>query len=122
MRYPALVIFEGFFPCASLRLLLRFFMVYFRILKLNKTPCYSTYGENLQEVFLMLIVVVILPHWRFFISFHLLSDVIPHPSASYHRVFTPILYFQISLLQNDSRQFHFTFSGLFILPRVLRFS
>ena len=37
-----------------------------------------------------------------------------HPSVSYRRVFTPILYFQPSSLQSDSRHFHFNFSGLFI--------
>ena len=47
--------------------------------------------EILQEVFVMLVVVAVcfFPHWRFFIS--LLVDVIPHPSVSYRRVFTPIL-------------------------------
>ena len=46
-----------------------------------------------------------LPHWRFFIS--LLFDIIPHPSVDYRRVFTPILYFQPSPSQSDSRHFHF---------------
>ena len=40
-------------------------------------------------------------------KFHLLFDIIPHPSVDYHRVFTPILYFQPSPSQNDSRYFHF---------------
>ena len=43
--------------------------------------------------------------------FHSLPfDVIPHPSVSYRRVFTPILYFQPSSFQSDSWQFHFTLS------------
>ena len=69
--------------------------------------------ENLQEVFVMLIVVVVIfAHWRFLIS--LFIDVIPHPSVSYRRLFTPILYFQPSSLQSNSRRCHFNFSGLFI--------
>ena len=54
---------------------------------------------------LVVVVVVFLPHWRFFIS--LLFDIIPHPSVDYRRVFTPILYFQPSPSQSDSRHFHF---------------
>ena len=47
--------------------------------------------------------------------FHsLLFDIIPHPSVNYHRVFTPILYFQPSSSQSDLPHFHFNFSGLFI--------
>ena len=38
---------------------------------------------------------------------HLLFIIIPHPSVDYRRVFTPILYFQPSPSQSDSRQFHF---------------
>ena len=53
---------------------------------------------------LVVVVVVFLPHWRFFIS--LLFDIIPHPSVDYRRVFTPILYFQPSPSQSDSRHFH----------------
>ena len=71
--------------------------------------------EKLKEVFVMLVVVVVVVvclHWRFFIS--LLFDVIPHPSVSYHWVFTPILYSQSSSSQSDSLHFHFNFSGLFI--------
>ena len=54
---------------------------------------------------MLVVVVVFLPHWRFFIS--LLFDIIPHPSVDYRRVFTPILYFQPSPSQSDSRHFHF---------------
>ena len=38
---------------------------------------------------------------------HLLFDIIPHSSMDYRWVFTPILYFQASPLQIDSRYFHF---------------
>ena len=38
---------------------------------------------------------------------HLLSAIIPHPSVDYREVFTPILYFQPSPSQSDSRYFHF---------------
>ena len=41
---------------------------------------------------------------------HFLFDIIPHPSVDYHQVFRPILYFQPSLSQNDSR--HFLFSTI----------
>ena len=44
----------------------------------------------------------------------LLFDVIPHPSVSYRRVFTPILYCQPSSSQSDLRQFHFNISGPFL--------
>ena len=43
----------------------------------------------------------------FFLHSHLLFDVIPHPFVDYRRVFTPILYFQPSPSQSDSRHFHF---------------
>ena len=72
----------------------------------TKLPAMVLAWENFQEVFVMLVVVVVfLPHWRFFIS--LLFDIIPHPSVDYRRVFTPILYFQPSPSQSDSRHFHF---------------
>ena len=78
--------------------------------------------ENLQEVFVMLVfVVVVFPHWRLFIS--LLLDVISHPSVSYRRVFTPILYFQLSSSQSDSRHFFINFTGQFIFtPSATVFS
>ena len=73
----------------------------------TKLPAMVLAWENFQEVFVMLVVVVVfLPHWRFFIS--LLFDIIPHPSVDYRRVFTPILYFQPSPSQSDSRHFHFS--------------
>ena len=72
----------------------------------TKLPAMVLAWENFQEVFVMLVVVVVfLPHWRFFIS--LLFDIIPHPSVDYRRVFTPILYFQPSPSQSDLRHFHF---------------
>ena len=43
----------------------------------------------------------------------LLFNVIPHSSVSYRQVFTPILYFQPSSSQSDSRHFHFNFSEPF---------
>ena len=43
-----------------------------------------------------------------FLHSHFLLDVIPHPSVDYRRVFTPILYFQPSPSQSDSRHFHFS--------------
>ena len=48
------------------------------------------------------------------VVFHsLLFDVMPHSSVSYHRVFTPILYFQPSSSQRDWHHFHFNLSGPF---------
>ena len=38
---------------------------------------------------------------------HLLFDIILHPSVDYRRVFAPLLYFQSSSLQGNSRHFHF---------------
>ena len=54
--------------------------------------------------------------------FSLLFNFIPHPSVDYRWVFTPILYFQPSPSQNDSRDFHFQpFRDLLftVLPRAL---
>ena len=53
----------------------------------------------------------------------LLFDVVSYSSVSYHRVFTPILYFQSSSSQSDLRHFHLTFLGFSVtgLPRVPRF-
>ena len=38
---------------------------------------------------------------------HFLFNIIPHPSVDYRQVFRPILYFQPSPSQSDSRHFHF---------------
>ena len=53
----------------------------------------------------------------------LLFDVILRSSVSYCQVFTPILYFQPSSSQSDSRHFHLTFLGFSVtaLLRVLWF-
>ena len=64
------------------------------------------------EVFVMLVVVVVV--FTSLEVFHsLLFDVISHPSVSYRRVFTPIIYFQPSSSQSDLRHFHFNLSWLF---------
>ena len=42
-----------------------------------------------------------------FLYLHFLFDIIPHSSVDYSQVFRPILYFQSTLLQSDSRHFHF---------------
>ena len=43
-----------------------------------------------------------------FLYSHFLFDIIPHPSVDYRQVFRPILYFQPSPSQSDSRHFHFS--------------
>ena len=53
--------------------------------------------ENLVKVFVML-------------DYFTGGEVIPHPSVSYRRVFTPILNFQPSSSQSDSRHFQCNFS------------
>ena len=70
----------------------------------SKLPAMVLAWENLQEVFAMLVVVVL---------HSLLFDVVPRPSVSYCQVFTPILYFQPSSSQSDSRHFHFNLYGPF---------
>ena len=40
-------------------------------------------------------------------SYFCFFNVMPRPSVDYHRVFTPILYFQSSPSQSDSQHFHF---------------
>ena len=39
---------------------------------------------------------------------HFLLDIILHPSVDYHQIFRPILYFQTSPSQSDSRHFYFS--------------
>ena len=43
-----------------------------------------------------------------FLHSHFLFDIIPHSSVDYCQVFTPILYFQPSPSQSNSRHFHFS--------------
>ena len=43
-----------------------------------------------------------------FLYSHFLFDIIPHPSVDYRQVFRPILYFQPSPSQSDSRHFYFS--------------
>ena len=52
---------------------------------------------------------------------HFLFDIIPHPSVDYRQVFRPILYFQPSPSQSDSRHFHFFNYSIIFLLRVLGF-
>ena len=81
-------------------------------------------GRTPSEVFVMLVVVVlhfvvvVLHSILFFILlllffFSFLLNIIPHPSVDYRRVFKPILYFQPSPWQGDSRHFHFNLSEIF---------
>ena len=69
--------------------------------------------ESLQEVFVMLVVIVV------FFSFTGGFSVIvfrrhPSPFPEPSLVFTPILYFQPTSSQSNSQHFHFNFSGFFI--------
>ena len=52
---------------------------------------------------------------------HFLFNIIPHPSVDYRQVFRPILYFQPSPSQSDSRHFHFFNYSIIFLLRVLGF-
>ena len=45
-----------------------------------------------------------------------------HPSVDYRRVFIPILYFQPSSSQGDSRHFHFQLSRYLLAARALHCS
>ena len=87
----------------------------------TKTPSDVTLlGRTSSEVFVMLLFFIFDLHFVVVSSFvdvlhfvvvlhsHFLSDVIPHPSVDYRRVFTPILYFQPSPSQSDSRHLHFS--------------
>ena len=58
------------------------------------------------------VVVVVFTSLELFHS--LLFDVIPHPSVSYRRVFTSILYFQVNSSQSDLRHLYVNFSERFI--------
>ena len=87
-----------------------------------KLPAMILAWENLQEFFCDIACCCCFTSLEVFLP-SLLLDVISHSSVSYRRVFTPILYFQPSSSQSDSRYFHLTFLGFCItaLPRVLRF-
>ena len=91
--------------------------------KLNKTPNDGTLlGRTSEEVFVVSsfhfhsifdIHFIFVSSFRCCSSFvdvlhsHLLSNIIPHPSADYGRIFTTILYFQPSPSQSDLPYFHF---------------
>ena len=68
--------------------------------------------ENLQEVFVILVVVVVV-----FTSMEVFHFIVfrrhPSPFRELSPVFTPILYFQPRSSQSDLRHFHFNFSRLF---------
>ena len=63
----------------------------------------------LHFIFVLHFVVAILHFIASYVMliFSLLFNFIPHPSVDYRWVFTPILYFQPSPSQSDSRHFHF---------------
>ena len=93
----------------------------------TKTPRDVTLlGRASCEVFVMLVVVFhsflfFILLLLFFIHFFLcdivlhslLFNVIPQPSMYYRQVLTPILYFQPSPSESDSRHFHFNLSEIF---------
>ena len=56
-----------------------------------------------------------------FLYSHFLFDIISHSSVDYRQVFRPILYFQPSPSQSDSRHFHFFNYSIIFLVRVLGF-
>ena len=74
-----------------------------------KTPSDDTCLGKPPEVFVMLIFILLL--LLFFICrfslFTFFFDIIAHTSVDYRQVFRPILYFQLSPSQSDSRHFHF---------------
>ena len=79
--------------------------------KLNKTPSNGTCLGKLPGGFCDVGCCCCFTSLDVFPSLHF--DVIPHPSVSYRRVFTSILYFQPSSSQSDLPHFHLNFSGLF---------
>ena len=77
-------------------------------------------------LFILLLFFIYCLFFIFVVVLHsLLFNVIPHASVDYRQVFTPILYFQPSTSQSDSRRdtFILTFprSSFTVLPRALRF-
>ena len=79
--------------------------------KLNKTPSNGTCLGKLPGGFCDVGCCCCFASLEVFPS--LLLDIIPHPSVSYRRIFTSILYFQPSSSQSDLRHFHLNFSELF---------
>ena len=73
--------------------------------KLNKTPSDGTCLEEPPGGFCDVGYCCCFISLKVFHS--LLFDVILHPSVNYSRAFTPILCFQPSSSQSDSRHFHF---------------
>ena len=77
--------------------------------------------ENLQEVFVMLVVVVVLPHWRFFIHcFSTSSLIFPWAIAGFLH---PFYAFRPAHCKVICNTFIWTFLGfsVTVLPPVLRF-
>ena len=103
------------------------FYVLRRLCKLNKTPSDGTcLGEppgGFCDVGCCCSSFIAFRRFCDVVLHSLLFNVIPRPSVSCLQVFTPILYFQPSSSQSDSRHFHLTFLGFSVtaLPRVLRF-
>ena len=90
------------------------------LLKISKlkTPSDGTFlGRTSEEVFVLFSFCCLCSSFRFWSSFYchlsilfihiLLFNIIPLSSVDYHQVFRPILYFQPSPSQSDSRHFHF---------------
>ena len=64
--------------------------------------------------FVVILHFLLLLFFIFVVVHHsLLFNVIPCPSMDYRWVFTPILYFQPSSSQSDSRHFHFHLFEIF---------
>ena len=80
----------------------------------NSQRCYFA-RENLRGGFcccctfisFLIFILLLYLHLSIFVIHIYFFDIIPHPSVDYCRVFTPILYFQSSPSQSDSRYFHF---------------
>ena len=84
------------------------------IIKSQKLPAMVLAWENLQEVFVMLVVIsflylhfVVVVHLPMFFIDIIFFDIILHHTMDYQQVFTPILYFQPSPLHSDLWHFHF---------------
>ena len=91
------------------------FYVLRRLVNSTKLPVMVLAWDKLQEVFVMLVVVVVLPHWRFFVHcFLTLSLILPWAIAGFLQQFCNF---------SPADAFIWTFLGfsVTVLPRVVRF-
>ena len=89
--------------------------------KLSKTPAMVLAWQNLREFFVMLVVVAVLPHWRFFLHcFSMSSLTLPWAIAGFLHPFYTFSPAHRKVIR-DTFIWDFLGFSVTVLPRVLRF-